>query len=116
MNICATVDGLKPGPFPEVHHLWVVAGDWGSNRYLYDDDDGGGVDDDDDDGGGGGGDDDNGDSTILYLPMVHDIVFLVVHNIVFTGPNVVLYLLEGLTNRSHYCSDFALSYHFKYFQ
>ena len=77
--------------------------------------DGGGVDDDDDD-GGGGDDDDNGDSTILYLPMVHDIVFLVVHNIVFTGPNVVLYLLEGLTNRSHYCSDFALSYHFKYFQ
>ena len=78
-----------------------------------DDDDGGGVDDDDD--GGGGDDDDNGDSTILYLPMVHDIVFLVVHNIVFTGPNVVLYLLEGLTNLSHYYSDFALSYHL-YFQ
>ena len=36
MNICATVDGLKPGPFPAMYHLREsLADDWGSNRYLY---------------------------------------------------------------------------------
>ena len=33
----------------------------------------------------------------------------------FLVDNLVLYLLSGLTNRAHYCLDFALSYHL-YFQ